>query len=194
MGLKESNEITVKIKCEINEFYKIVEEKGFKIDHKFSMDDTYFIPETLNLDKMTTREILSKAVLVREIIGKTSGKISKKITVKIKNFDEYGNILSQKSVNCDIASIEDAKSLLNAMGYKEIVNIKENDIVYGKDGFDMAVKDIENGDNLLEIETNERFDTVDKLIQKINEIQIPIYTDNFFVKKAEIELDKVLKR
>lgn len=194
MGLKESNEITVKIKCEINEFYKIVEEKGFKIDHKFSMDDTYFIPETLNLDKMTTREILSKAVLVREIIGKTSGKISKKITVKIKNFDEYGNILSQKSVNCDIASIEDAKSLLNAMGYKEIMNIKENDIVYGKDGFDMAVKDIENGDNLLEIETNERFDTVDKLIQKINEIQIPIYTDNFFVKKAEIELDKVLKK
>lgn len=194
MGLKESNEITVKIKCEINEFYKIAEEKGFKIDHKFSMDDTYFIPETLNLDKMTTREILSKAVLVREIIGKTSGKISKKITVKIKNFDEYGNILSQKSVNCDIASIEDAKSLLNAMGYKEIMNIKENDIVYGKDGFDMAVKDIENGDNLLEIETNERFDTVDKLIQKINEIQIPIYTDNFFVKKAEIELDKVLER
>lgn len=132
--------------------------------------------------------------MVRKIIGKTSGKISKKITVKIKNFDEYGNILSQKSVNCDIASIEDAKSLLNAMGYKEIMNIKENDIVYGKDGFDMAVKDIENGDNLLEIETNERFDTVDKLIQEINEIQIPIYTDNFFVKKAEIELDKVLKR
>ena len=30
----------------------------------------------------------------------------------------------------------------------------------------MAVKDIENGDNLLEIETNERFDTVDKLIQE----------------------------
>lgn len=55
MGLKESNEITVKIKCEINEFYKIAEEKGFKIDHKFSIDDTYFIPETLNLDKMTTR-------------------------------------------------------------------------------------------------------------------------------------------
>lgn len=194
MGLKESNEITVKIKCEINEFYKIAEEKGFKIDYKFSMDDTYFIPETLNLDKMTTREILSKAVLVREITGKTSGKISKKITVKIKNFDKYGNILSQKSVNCDIASIEDAKGLLDAMGYKEIMNIKENDIVYGKDGFDMAVKDIENGDNLLEIETNERFDTIDKLIQKINEIQIPIYTDNFFVKKAEIELDKVLER
>ena len=27
MSLKESNEITVKIKCELNEFYKIVKEK-----------------------------------------------------------------------------------------------------------------------------------------------------------------------
>lgn len=196
MGLKENNEITVKIKCEIDEFYRIVEEKGFKIDHKFSMDDTYFIPETLKLDKMSAREILSKAVLVRKIVGKTSGKVSKKITVKIKNFDEYGNILSQKNVNCDIISIEDAKRLLKAMGYKEIMNIKENDIVYEKDGLNMAVKDIENGDKLLEIETNDSdcFDTIDKLIKKINEIQIPIYTDNFFVKKAEIELDKVLKR
>lgn len=92
MALKESNEITVKIKCGIDELYKILEEKGFKVNHKFSMDDTYFIPEALNLDKMTTREILSKAVLVRKIIGKTSGKVSKKITVKIKHFDEYGNI------------------------------------------------------------------------------------------------------
>ena len=30
MSLKESNEITVKIKCELNEFYKIVKEKGSK--------------------------------------------------------------------------------------------------------------------------------------------------------------------
>ena len=30
MSLKESNEITVKIKCELETFYKTVEEKGFK--------------------------------------------------------------------------------------------------------------------------------------------------------------------
>lgn len=51
MSLKESNEITVKIKCELNEFYKIVKEKGFKIIDKFSMDDTYFIPKEVDLDK-----------------------------------------------------------------------------------------------------------------------------------------------
>ena len=82
------------------------------------------------------------------------------------------------------------------MGYKEIMNIKEDDVVYEKDEFQLAKKDINNGDNLIEIETEENkdFDTIEKLIKKINEIEIPIYTDNYFVKKAEVELDKVLNR
>lgn len=196
MSLKESNEITVKMKCKLNEFYRIVEEKGFKVVDKFSMDDTYFIPETLNLDKMKTRKILSKAVLVRDIRRQMPNRIIKQITFKIKNFDEYGNILSQESVNCDILETEDAKKLLKAIGYKEIMNITEDDIVYEKDGFQLAIKDIKDGDNLIEIETEENndLDTIEKLIQKVKEIEIPIYTDNYFVKKAEIELDKILNR
>ena len=165
MSLKESNEITVKIKCELNEFYKIVKEKGFKIIDKFSMDDTYFIPEEVDLDKINTRDILSKAVLVRDIIGKMSNRRTKLITFKIKNFDESGNILNQEAVNCDILEIEDAKKLLKAIGYKEIMNIKEDDVVYEKDGFQLAIKDIKNGDNLIEIETeeNKELDTIEKL-------------------------------
>lgn len=196
MSLKENNEITVKIKVSLDKFYKIIEEKEFWIDHEFSMNDTYFIPETLNLNKMSTREILSKAVLVREIEEKTSGKVIKKITFKIKNFDDNGNILSQEAVNCDIIDIEDAKNLLKAIGYREVMCIKENDIVYEKDGLQLAIKDIKNGDKLIEIETedNDDLNTIDKLIQRINKLDIPIYTDNYFVKKAEIELDKVLGR
>ena len=86
--------------------------------------------------------------------------------------------------------------LLQAIGYKKIMNIKEDDIVYGKDGFELAIKDIKNGEKLIEIETedNEEFNTIDKLISKVDEIDIPIYKYNYFVKKVEIELNKVLKR
>ena len=110
-----------KVNLELNmgEFYNIVEEKGFKIIDKFSMDDTYFVPEEEELGKVNTRDILSKAVLVRDIIGKMSNRRTKLITFKIKNFDESGNILNQKSVNCNILEIEDAKKLLKAIGYKE---------------------------------------------------------------------------
>jgi len=196
MSLKESNEITLKIKCELNEFYKIIEEKGFKIIDEFSMDDTYFVPKEVDLDKTDIRDTLSKALLVRDIIGKMSNKRTKLITFKIKIFDEVGNILNQESINCNILEIEDAKKLLKVIGYKEIMNIKENDVVYEKDGFQLAVKDIKDGDNLIEIETeeNDEIDTIEKLIQKVNKMEIPVYTDNYFVKKAEIELEKILRK
>ena len=196
MGLKENNEITVKTECNLDELYNILEKKDFKIADKFSMDDAYFVPNEIDLDKINSRQILMQAILVRDITGKISNRRTKKMTFKIKNFDEYGNILSQSAVNCDILNTDDAKKLLNAIGYQEIMNIKENDIVYEKDGLQLAIKDIENGDNLIEIETTESADlnTIEKLIKKINEIEIPIYTDNYFVKKAEIELDKILRR
>lgn len=196
MSLKEGNEITVKIKCELNEFCDILEDKGFKIVNMFSMCDTYFIPKILDSENMSTRDILSKAVLVRDIRGKMSDRLTKRITFKIKSFDESGNILNQEVVNCDVLDIDDAKMLLEALGYNEIMNIREDDIVYEKDGLQLAIKDIMDGDNLIEVETvqNDALDTVEKLIKKVNELEIPIYTDSYFVKKAEIELDKVLKR
>ena len=196
MSLKESNEITVKIKGSITEFYKIVEEKGFRIIDEFSMDDTYFVPISLDIKNLTTREILSKAILVRNIYDKTSKEIKKKITFKIKDFDKEGNILSQEAISCDVLNTDDAMNLLQSIGYKKIMNIKEDDIVYEKDGFELAIKDIKNGEKLIEIETedNEELNTIDKLISKIDKIDIPIYKDNYFVKKAEIELNKILKR
>ena len=56
--------------------------------------------------------------------------IIKKITFKIKNFDENGSILNQESINCDVLDIEDAKNLLRAIGYQEIMCIREDDVVY----------------------------------------------------------------
>ena len=194
MSLKENNEITLKIKCELNEFYEIMKKKGFKVINKFRLDDTYFIPKDLKLNKTNIRYILSKAVLVRDITDKMTKERPKLITFKIKNFDENGKILNQESVNCKIYDIEDAKKLLKAIGYKEIMNIIEDDVVYEQEGFEIAVKDIKNGDKLIEIETtdNEELDTIEKLIKKVNELEIPIYTDNYFVKKAEVELEKII--
>lgn len=192
-----NNEITVKVKCELNELYKILEEKGFEINDKFSLNDTYLIPEKLEIKGMSTREILSHAVIIRNIIQEMPYKVINKITFKKKEFDSKGNILNQSATSCEIKDVEEAKKLFQAIGYKEIMNIKENDLVYGKDGFDLAIKDIQNGEKLIEIETvedNEELDTIDKLKEKVNSIEIPIYTDNYFVKKAEIELNKILGR
>lgn len=196
MSLKESNEITVKIKGKIEHLYSTLKEQNYKIVDRFHMDDTYFIPKDINLSSMTEREILAKAILIRKITRENSVKITKCITFKIKEFDNNGDILRQEAINCDVVSIEDAKRLLSAVGYLEIMNIKENDIVYKKGEVSFAIKDIENGDNLIEIETEDKdgLRTIEELKETINKLNIPIEKDNYFVKKAEIELSRILKR
>lgn len=47
---------------------------------------------------------------------------------------------------------------------------------------------------LEDLNENDEFDSIEKLINRVNQLDIPIYTDNYFVKKAETELNKVLKR
>ena len=191
MALKESNEITVKITCPLEELYRILEGKGFKIIDKFTMDDKFMILKTTNLKEENSREILSKAILIRDIIGYMEKRKTKKITFKNKQFDSQGNILSQNSINCDITNIEDAIRIFQAIGYYQVMQIIEEDIVYEKDRFQLVIKDIKNGAKLIEVETDEIYDTIDKLKMKLKEFQIPIDESNYFVKKAELELDKV---
>ena len=140
MGTKQENEITVKIKCEINELRTILEKKGF---------------------------------------------------------NNNGDILNQQAINCDIFNIDEAVNLFEAIEYYKIINIVENDIVYGKDDFQIAIKDIKNGNKLIEVETvanNNKINTIEKIKKQIIDLEIPIDATNFFVKKAEIELDKLMNR
>ena len=194
MAIKEENEVTIKVTCQKEELIKNLISKGFEEGRQFSLDDYYFIPNTIDVKKMSTREILSKAIIIRYIVD--DGKIVQKITFKIKDIADNGDIISQTAINCDVLNVEDAKKLFKALGYYEIMNIKENDIIYSKNKFELAIKYIENSDILIEIETepNTNWDTIEKIKDIISQINIPIEKDQYFIKKAENELNKILKR
>lgn len=192
MSVKEENEITIKVTCSNDELIKHLTNKGFIEGRKFTLDDYYLIPKDVDIEKLTTREILAKAVIIRYIVD--DGKIIHKITFKKKNINEKGEILSQKATNCDILDFRAGINLFSELGYYEIMNIKESDVIYYKDNIELALKFIENSNTLIEIETNGNFDTIDKLKRLVNEIEIPIEKDTYFVKKAEDELNKILKR
>ena len=194
MAIKEENEVTVRVVCSNDELINYLKKQGFKSGREFSLDDDYYIPSSLNIDNMSAREILSKAIILRYIVD--DGKIIQKITYKIKDIDKNGDIISQRAINCDVQNIEDAKKIFEALDYYEIMNIKENDIIYYKNNFELAIKYIEKGDILIEIETepNTKWDTVENIKSIISEINLPIEKDNYFIKKAEIELNKILKR
>ena len=192
---KDNNEITVKVLSSKEELINNLKQKGFSPGRTFMLDDYYFIPNELNISKLTTREIISKCILIRNIFD-NNNIYKKKITYKIKEFNNNGDILNQKAINCDIYDIKQAKLLLEAIGYHQIMNIKEDNIIYFKDNLELAIKDIKNGDILIEIETvpNSNLDTIDKLKNTITNLKIPILPNEFFIKKAEIELNKIINK
>lgn len=195
-----SNEITVRITCSLQEIYNILKDKGFSIVDKYNLEDTYYILNNIDIRKQPIRKILKKYVLIRNIIQFVpddfiDGYNLFTMTYKNKNIALDGTIINQDKKDCQIQNIEQGKAFIESLGYKEIMTIKENAIVYGKDKLKLAIKDVVNGDNLIEIETIEddpELDTTDKLKAMINELQIPIDTNDYFVKKAEIELKKVI--
>ena len=46
-----NNEITVKLKCNIEEICKILENKEFQFVEKYLLDDSYYIPSTINIKR-----------------------------------------------------------------------------------------------------------------------------------------------
>lgn len=195
--MKENDEITVRISTSIDELYKTLQDRGYSIVNRFTMDDTYFIPKDLDISKMKTRDILSKAVLTRYIVDNIpNDKIYQMITYKKKDIAKDGTIIGQESINCYVLDTFQAKKLITSIGYIEIMNIKEKDIVYEKDEIQLCVKDIKNGDKLVEVETkyNKKYNTVDKIKNKLIEENLPIDLKDCYIKKAEIELNKILNR
>ena len=75
------------------------------------------------------------------------------------------------------------------------MEIVEEDITYKKEDFEITVKNIKNGNSLIEIETSNKkgFETIDELKNKVLELNLPVDTNDFFVKKAEEELKKVIE-
>ena len=139
------------------------------------------------------REILSKAILIRKIVEFSPAVIRYKLTFKNKKFDDNGNILFQESTSCEVKDIKKTEKFLNALGYKKIMNIFETDTIVEKNNFKFILKEVKNGDNLIECETlMNNLNNTDELKNKFIEEKIPIQADDFFVKKAEIELEKVL--
>lgn len=195
-----SNEITVKISCSLEEMYNDLEDKGFEIVDKYYLEDIYYIPKEIDIRKQPIRKILSKYVLIRNITQFVPDKFIDNynlftITYKSKNISEDGTIIEQNKKDCIIEDIEQGKEIIKALEYKDIMTIREKTIVYCKNELKLAIKNVENGDNLIEIETiedNQELDTTDKLKEKINELHIDIDTKDYFVQKAEIELNRIL--
>lgn len=194
MSYKEGNEITIRVQCSEKDLIKRIQEEDFVFKSEYYSKDIFMIPKDIDIMKTNTREILSKAILLREFQGISSNKHKMKITFKHKDINEKGEILSQNSINCEVTNIHDAQKLFENIGYKELMSIKEKHFAYCKNGFEIIVKILFDDNILIEAELNKEYKTIDELKDAINKTKIPFDKSNYFVKKAEEELDKIKNR
>ena len=194
-----NNEITVKLKCSIKEIIKILEEKRFKQVNEYLLTDTYYVPKDIEINVSSIRQILSQSIIIREFEKKAKNVITisnPRITIKKKDIIQNGEIVNQEKIECEIMNAEDGKNFLQAIGYKQLMTIKEKGTIFQNGELEIQVKDIIKGDKLIEIElkeNNEKLNTIEKVKKELNKLDLPVDYTDYFVKKAEIELEKLLK-
>lgn len=191
------NEITVRVKCSKSELINILKNKGFNLIDKFNVIDIYYINKNKKLNEITLKNFFKKYILLRHIKQYKGSDFKDyydefKITYKTKNIASNGDIIKQNKYDCKIFDINEGRKLLTALGYKELFSIKEETVTYYNNKINVDIKSVEDGDILLELETNKELDTIDKLKQEIKNIDIPIDESNFFVKKAERKIKDLL--
>lgn len=185
---KAENEITLKINCSIDEFENILKSKNFVLYDNYFLDSIYMVPNSVDIKTEKVRDILSQAVLIRNVNNKDF-----LIEFKEKNIDKAGNILNQSKTNCRIYSIIEATKLFEKLGYIKLIEIDQICREYSNDKFMISIFDVKGQDVYIEVETNTTYDTIDKLKQKLDNLNLPIDKSNYYIKKAEIELEKLKK-
>ncbi len=193
--MKFEKEITVEVDVTLNELKLFLENKGFKIKEEYDLNDIYMINKN---DKVCNNylELLKKCVLIRNIIEEKTNK--KKLTYKYKEYDSNQDIIRQGKIDCCIDSIEKAKELFEALNFEELISIRDHMLVYSNGIDEFVVQSVNNKHIYIEIEEKcnyiEKFyQTIDEMKEVIKKYNIPIKDENYFVKKAEIELKETLQ-
>ncbi len=186
------NEITVEVNTNMNDLIKIVESKGFKLKESYNLNDIYLINKRdKNNDYL---QVLNKCVLIRHIIE--DNKENKLLTYKYKEYNKNKEIIKQGKINVKVDDIDNSKLLLEKLGFEELIKIYDKLYVYATDRDELVVQSVNNKHIYIEIEdkchyANRIYNSVDEMKAVIIDNSIPIKNNNYFVKKAEIELQEM---
>ena len=185
------NEITVEVNTTLEDLISILENNGFKLKETYDLNDIYLIKK---VDKKGDYlSILSKCILIRHIIEEN--KETKLLTYKYKEYNENKEITKQGKVNVKIDDIDNSKLLFEKLNFEELIKIKDHMLVYATDKDELVIQNV-NGKHIY-IEIEDKCNYADRFYNSIDEMKaviinntIPIKDNNFFVKKAEIELQE----
>ena len=192
--MKIENEITVMVTSTFNELHNKLIENGFKVKARYLTSDIYMINKDIDISKLSTLDILKHSIIVREISG-----IKKVLLYKHKEYNEKGDILVNGKIECPIEDIDKAIEFMTAIGFKKLIEISDKCTEYANDEIEFIVQDVNDKYLFFEAEdelryTNKKFKSTEEIKNTLNKYDLPFKKDNYYVKKAEIILNKKLNR
>ena len=194
--MKIEKEITIEINCTYKKLIKILNKNGFKLQEEYNVYDKYMIQDK-DIKHSNYLDTLKKAIILREISMPNKDSI-KRIVYKYKNYNNLFEIIEQGKINCNVNNIMDAKELLNKMNYNELIKVNNHLETYANGEDQINIQYVNNKHIYIEIDykakfINKEYRDIDEMKNVISKYKIPIKENNYFVKKAEIELKEKYK-
>ncbi len=188
------NEITVEVDTNLENLKSILINNKFKIKEEYDVVDHYMLRKDYKINE-NNLDILKNCILIRKIIE--DKKTTNLLTYKYKEYNDSNEIIKQGKINCKVDSTIAAQELLEAIGYYKLIEINDHIIVYANEMTELSVQLVNNKHIYIEIEEkcnfiDKTYESIEDMKEEINKYQIPIKDNNYFVKKAEIELMEAL--
>lgn len=183
-------EITTKVNMNLSDVDKLLNSQGFKKIRKSRIEDIYLSNHDGLVEKDDILDILKKSILLRYLCVNNENEY-KKITYKNKTYKD-NIVISEEKINVEIDDISNAEKLFNILGYRKLVEVKYDAIVYKKDNVELCFQDVENIGLLLEYENpndfegisqNKIYDIKQKMLNELKKYNLDI-TNDFDIKKA----------
>ena len=187
--MKNENEITVEVEIDLDSLIKLLEKNGFELKEEYDLNDIYLINK--NDYEEDYLLMLNKCILIRDVIEKD--KETKMLTYKHKEYNEKKEIVNQSKIKVIIDDIDKTKLLFEKLNFEELIIIKDHMLVYATDKDELVIQNVNNKHIYIEIEdkcnyANRFYNSIDEMKEVIINNSIPIKNNDYFVKKAEIEL------
>ena len=192
--MKYEDEITVEVTTDLDSLIKLLKDNGFKLKEEYQLNDIYMINK--NDKEVDPLSLLNKCVLIRNIIEVDKEKIL--LTYKYKEYNDKKEIVKQGKVSCTVDDIENSKLLFEKLNFEELIRINDHIYVFANDKDELAIQSVNDKHIYIEIENkcnyiDKVYDSIDEMKSVITKYSIPIKEDNYFVKKAEIELKETME-
>ena len=178
--MKFEKEITVSINTSKEELIKFLENNNYRKINDYIVDDIYYVENKVDLNS-NALDILKKCILVRTI-----NETNHTLVYKYKEYDSNENIINEGKSKIQIYNREEAKEFLESIGYRELIHIVDEMNIYEKDGLELGVQYVNDKYLYIEVEENDKYNTIDKLKKALEETNIDYDKTDYFVKKAKI--------